>query len=247
MNYNGIRITTLWLDLDDTIIDFTTNAHTSLIKMWRNEPLLQRLFRSPDEWAICYERHNKALWAQYNVGQITRDYLRLQRFLRPLAEAGASETESFEAARRYDTLYLDYLAAEKVLMPGALELLKWLRQRGDVRIGILSNGFKDVQFRKMMTAGINPYIDIVVLSDDIGINKPDTRLYQYAMERAEDIEPRHHLMIGDNPETDIAGALSAGWNAILYNPRNIHNPYTPAVSEISTLSVNALRNTPLYF
>lgn len=242
MNYNGNTITTLWLDLDDTIIDFSTNAYTSLIKMWRNEPLLQRLFQSPDEWAKCYERHNKALWTQYNVGQITRDYLRLQRFLRPLAEAGASETKSLEAAHRYDTLYLDYLAAEKALMPGAMELLKWLRQRGDVKIGILSNGFKEVQFRKMTTAGINSYIDIVVLSDDIGINKPDIRLYKYAMDRAKDTDPRHHLMIGDNPETDIAGAIAAGWSAIFYNPHCLptdtlpdHIFHTSNLSDITKL------------
>lgn len=236
MIYNGNRITTVWLDLDDTIIDFTTNANTALTKMWRDLPLLQRLFANPEKWSECYERHNMALWAQYNVGAITREYLRMQRFLRPLTEAGATEEEALEAAKCYDTLYLDYLADEKELMPGALELLKWLHERGDVRTGILSNGFKEVQFRKMKRAGIDQYIDIVVLSDDIGVNKPDKRIYDYAMQQSGDHAPLHHLMIGDNPATDIAGAISGGWNAIYYNPRHSRTDIQLPVREISNLS-----------
>ncbi len=116
-------------------------------------------------------------------------------------------------ARRYDTLYLDYLAREKALMPGAIDLLRTIRDRG-LRIGCLSNGFKEVQFRKIRTAGLEPWIDLVVLSDDIGVNKPDRRIFEYAMERSGDTDPTHHLMIGDNPDTDIRGALGAGWHAV---------------------------------
>ncbi len=81
-------LTTIWVDLDDTLIDFTTNAHTSLVKMWHDEPILQQYFQSPEIWAERYEIHNMALWAKYNVGDISRDYLRLQRFMLPLTEAG---------------------------------------------------------------------------------------------------------------------------------------------------------------
>lgn len=212
------HISTVWVDLDDTLIDFTTNARTALTKMWHDEPQLQHYFPTPDIWAERYEDHNMALWARYNVGQITRDYLRLQRFLMPLTEAGMPSAEAEPLARQYDTLYLDYLAREKALMPGAMDLLEYLRSRG-VRIGCLSNGFKEVQFRKIRNAGLEPWIDIVVLSDDIGINKPDRRIFDYAMQRTADTDPSHHLMIGDNPQTDIAGALASGWPAIWYHPR----------------------------
>ena len=196
-------ITTVWVDLDDTLIDFTTNL---------------------------------TLWAQYNVGRITRDYLRHQRFYLPLSEAGASEAEADTTARRFDTLYLDYLAREKALMPGAMDLLKYLRSRG-MRIGCLSNGFKEVQYRKIRSAGLEPWIDIVVLSDDIGINKPDPRIFDYAMQRTADTHPRHHLMIGDNPTTDIAGARRAGWPAIWYHPRRAFPgvPCPPGATEITDL------------
>lgn len=218
MTIDFTNISTVWVDLDDTLIDFTTNAHTSLVKMWCDEPSLQRYFATPELWADRYEAHNMALWARYNTGDISRDYLRLQRFLMPLTDAGMPMAEAEPLARRYDTLYLDYLAREKALMPGAMDLLKFLRAKG-VRIGCLSNGFKEVQFRKIRTAGLDPWIDIVVLSDDIGINKPDRRIFDYAMQQTGDTDPTHHLMIGDNPQTDIAGAVNAGWTAIWYHPR----------------------------
>lgn len=218
MNYAGHEITTVWLDLDDTLIDFTTNARAALTEMWRDEKLLQKLFATPDDWAESYERYNMALWARYNLGEISRDYLRMERFRRPLVEGGLSDAGARAVATRFDPLYLDHLAAQRALMPGATELLKWLRTRSDIKIGILSNGFKEVQYRKIHTAGLDPYIDLTVLSDDIGINKPDPRLFEYAMQRAADTEPSHHLMVGDNPVTDVGGALGAGWNAIWYHP-----------------------------
>ena len=221
MKYNGLDITTVWVDLDDTLIDFTTNAHSALVRMWHDESCLQKLFPSPGVWAELYERHNMALWALYNVGKITRGHLRMERFRLPLAEAGMPDDEARRTSLRFDTLYLDYLAQEKNLRPGAIELLQWLR-KCNVNIGILSNGFKEVQFRKIKTAGLEPYIDLVVLSDDIGINKPDIRIYRHAMQQTGDINPHHHLMIGDNPDTDIAGAVRAGWAAIWYRPERAH-------------------------
>lgn len=212
-----MSLTTIWVDLDDTLIDFHTNAAAALTAMWREEPLLERLFASPELWADRYEHFNLALWDRYNRGEIERDYLRMERFRRPLAEAGLPDAEARATSVRYDPLYLGLLAQGRALMPGAMELMKWLRTRA-VTIGCLSNGFKDVQFRKIRTAGLEPYFDLVVLSDDIGVNKPDRRLFDYAMQRAGDTDPSRHLMIGDNPSTDIAGALGAGWYALYYKP-----------------------------
>ncbi len=209
-------ISTVWLDLDDTLIDFRTNSHVALVKLWQDEMPLQRYFADADVWVKNYETHNLALWAQYSAGDITREFLRMQRFILPFTDAGMPHDEAEHLARRYDTLYLDYLAREKALIPGAMELLEFLRRKG-VQIGCLSNGFKEVQFRKIRNAGLESWIDLVVLSDDININKPDIRLFQYAMNRAGDDSPKHHLMIGDNPQTDISGAIGAGWSAVWYH------------------------------
>ena len=100
---------------------------------------------------------------------------------------------------------------------GAKELLSFLRAHR-YNIGVLSNGFKDVQHHKLANTGLDTMVDLTVLSDDIGINKPAPSLYIHAMERSGDCDKGHHMMIGDNLLTDIAGAIGAGWHAVHFDP-----------------------------
>jgi len=243
MNYNGHDIKVVWVDLDDTIIDFTANARASLTIMYDNEPLLRQLYPSEALWAETYERHNMTLWAKYNVGIIKRDFLRMERFRLPLTEAGLPDAEARTVSKRFDTLYLDLLARQKRLVPRAMELLTVLRTK-KVTIGVLSNGFREVQFRKIDSAGLTPYIDTVVLSDDIGINKPDTRIFIHAMKRTADADPTHHLLIGDNLQTDISGAINAGWSAIWLNRTTVTAP-SPACPDTAVEVHNLYDIIPL--
>jgi len=233
MKYNGDEIAVVWLDLDDTLIDFHTNSRRALHRLYKVARLDSR-WPVAEEWIDCYERYNQRLWAEYAAGEITRDHLRMERFRLPLVEGGYSDEEGRRLSARFDTEYLDYLAEERELVPGALGLLEALRRAG-VTIGILSNGFAEVQYRKIRRAGLEPYIDIVVLSDDIDVNKPDVRLYRYAQERAGVAEACRHLMIGDNPDTDIRGAVNAGWYAVLFDPQLKSPDITPRVAALDGL------------
>lgn len=211
------KIRVVWVDLDDTLIDFKANSRSALTRLWANHGF-QRLWPTPQEWIEAYEHHNVPLWVDYSVGNISAATLRAERFRRPLSDAGMSDEEALSIFPDLDRDYLDNLAMEKQLVPGATELLHHLRQQG-YTIGILSNGFADVQYRKIERAGLSPLIDLTVLSDDIGVTKPDIRLFQYAQGLTEwPDKPDAHLMIGDNPATDIGGALAAGWSAIWFNP-----------------------------
>lgn len=207
----------IWLDLDDTLIDFKANSLIAL-RLTYADCRLDRYFSSCDEWVDRYMHHNHMLWERYNRAEISQDYLRMHRFLDPIREHNDIRADSFAAeSRLMDTIYLDHLAEQKCMIDGATQLIDHLRTRA-YNIGILSNGFTDVQHRKLHTVGLDDKVDLVVLSDDIGVNKPDTRLYIHAMKRAQLTDPARHLMIGDNPDTDIAGALQAGWHAIHYTP-----------------------------
>ena len=208
----------VWLDLDDTLIDFHANSQAAL-RLTYDECHLDRYFASCDEWVDSYMRHNHALWDRYNRAEITQAYLRMHRFLDPVSEKCPSVCEAsfVDEANRLDRVYLDLLARQKSLVDGAKELVEYLRAHS-YNIGVLSNGFTDVQHRKMHTVGLDTLVDVVVLSDDIGVNKPETRIYAHARERAGVTDPSAHIMIGDNPATDIAGALRAGWRAVLYSP-----------------------------
>ena len=209
----------VWFDLDDTVWDFTHNSLEALAQLYRAEHL-DRWWADVDAWRDNYHRHNTALWALYTPGKIDRDTLRRERFRRPLIDAGVDAATAESMAGHLDSEYLRRLALLPATMEGARETLTALRAAG-CRIGILSNGFKDTQQQKLRSAGLDTLVDLVVLSDDINVNKPDRRIYDYARQRAAALYPEVRcapsdcLMVGDNIDTDIRGALNAGWDAVL--------------------------------
>lgn len=224
----------IWLDLDDTLWDFKANSRVALEGLY-NDYDLKRWFATAAEWIGCYERHNHALWDQYNKALISKEYLMTERFRRPLQEAGSPLVSEY--SRQFDGEYLDRLADCTRLIDGAIELLEAIRKRG-YRTGILSNGFTEVQYRKIRNSGLEPYIDYVVLSDDIGVNKPDVRLFRYA-EKVCGSDASRCLMIGDNPDTDIAGAIAAGWKAIYFSRKGDVHASVPTVRSLRLITDHA--------
>lgn len=227
----------VWLDLDDTLQDFHANSHQALLRLYEAEQL-HRWHSSAEAWVECYMRHNATLWEQYNVAAITKDQLRHQRFSLPLIESGCPSATADTLSPKLDITYLDFLAQGRIMIPGAVELLRHLKSKG-YRIGILSNGFKEVQYRKIKTAEIERYIDCIVLSDDIGINKPDRRIYDHALSKTGGI-PQRTIMIGDNPATDIDGAIRAGWHAIHFNRDGASTPHPTATVVTSLQKIHSL-------
>lgn len=243
MNSNGKAILDsgntdmVWLDLDDTLIDFQANSLRALRNVYEQEKL-DRFFSDAEHWIDRYHHYNSLLWKDYAAGNVSRDYLKMERFRLPLTEAGVSFAQATELSHRLDPVYLTLLAQEKQLVPGALELLERIRRHG-LPVGILSNGFVEVQHRKIASAGLTDMIDMVVLSDDIGVNKPDKRLYEHAMRVSGFSTPERHIMIGDNPDTDISGAINAGWQAIHFiaDPHISPSEHCPAVNNLSLIEI----------
>ena len=239
MIYEGSRIKTVWFDLDDTLIDFRTNSRAALRIVYDSVEPIRLLFADAEAWTERYEFHNHRLWDQYSRAEIDRDTLRMERFRHPLAEAGMTDAEARRLSEFLDTYYLDRLAEQKNLIPGAIELIDAIKNRWpDIRIGVLSNGFADVQHRKIRNAGLQDKIDLTVLSDDIDVNKPDRRLFEHAARMAASEQPDSNLLIGDNPTTDIAGALCAGWHAVWFDRNGdapAHAPDAPRCARATTL------------
>ena len=118
--------------------------------------------------------------------------------------------------------YLDVLSQQKTLVPGAVELLDYLTERG-YPLYILSNGFAEVQSRKLESGGISHYFKRLILSDEIGITKPDRRLFDYALQIV-GAAASETLIVGDNYDADILGAMNAGWKTIYFNRDNLVIP-----------------------
>lgn len=116
-----------------------------------------------------------------------------------------------ELANHYDTEFGNH----NVIFPNSEPLLKELKARGYV-VGVITNGPSYLQNHKMETSGLKKYCDIIVVSGDVGVHKPDPRLFVYAAEQL-GLKPEECTYVGDHPINDIQGALAAGMKAIRMN------------------------------
>lgn len=215
------RYKNLFIDLDDTVYDFSAASEESFRETYE---LLQygRFFDSFEHYLSIYKPYNLELWRIYGEGKITKEELNKRRYSYPLECVGIHDQE---LADTFCKEALSRIPTKGPLMPGAIELLEYLRPK--YRMFILSNGFKELQSRKMHAAGIDKYFDELILSEDIGVNKPNRELYDYALQKTGSTL-EESLMIGDMFETDITGAANIGMEQIYYNPKGKQgHPFVP--------------------
>lgn len=210
----------IFFDLDDTIWNFTENSSKSLEILYARSPILRKLFKSLEEFVEIYHRNNALMWQLYSRGEVTTKELKLERWRRTLA------TRQFEVltavCEELEFNYLEILAQGKEIIPGVYELLQELTK--EYLLAVLSNGFTKTQYKKLLFSGLDKFITRIIVSEEIGINKPDSRLFDYAINETGATKP--YLMIGDNGETDVFGAMRAGWYAIWYNPLDKQFPFS---------------------
>ena len=200
----------IFFDLDDTLFDFTKASVISLLRLWDESASIRQRFDNPDKFLEEYHIHNKRMWQLHESGRITAEFLKTERF-RLTVFPGLHGEDILKESRRLNDRYLWMLGECEEPVEGARDILCDLSQR--YLIGVLTNGFTEVQYRKLRSTGLDRFIQRMVISDEIGIQKPDPRLFRYA-ERETGASPETTIMIGDNPDNDIQGALNAGWHAI---------------------------------
>lgn len=209
------RYDVLFIDLDDTLYDFTSNSTNAYREVYALMDY-DRWFDDFDHYYRLYWERNRELWVLYGDNKITKEQLNAERYTYPLHAMGVPDAEAVGA--RFWEESMKRLPLGKLLMPHAREVLEYLRPR--YKMYILSNGFSELQARKMQSAGIGHYFDGVVLSDDIGVNKPHRAIFEHALHVAGATADRA-LMIGDNYEVDAKGAYGAGIDQVFYNAAGI--------------------------
>lgn len=205
------RYSTIFIDLDDTLWDTQSNNKEALREIydkrgWENH------FPSFQHFHDIYLPINNHLWDLYAQGKISKPELIRRRITEPLATA--IHVDEATATAINDEL-LAYTSAKTKLIDGAKELSEYLHSK--YQLVIVSNGFEEVQYKKMRGAGIESYFQHVVLSDQVGTNKPHPEIFSVALQKA-NAQPDEVLMIGDSWTSDIVGAKNSGIDQMWFNP-----------------------------
>jgi putative hydrolase of the HAD superfamily len=217
----------LLFDLDDTLWNFKENSKVALHNIF-DQYNLQHYYATFDEYFNCFEEHNKTLWRLYGKQQITKSFLHVERFLAPLRPFGILDTS---LAGEMGAAYLDRCAEKTATMPHAIETLQYLQPWYD--LSIISNGFGEVQYKKLHRSGLSSYFSHVFLSETIGFHKPKPEFFA-AVLRELGASKEECLVIGDNYEVDIEGAMAFGLDQVYY------------VSDEQTLENRSFPTPPTY-
>lgn len=203
----------LFFDLDHTLWDFEKNAHECLIDIYDNFNLKAL---GVDDVALFCEKFSEAnhhYWALLEQKLITTDQLRRSRFKTAFASVGVEIEEDF--GLEINDFFLQLLPTKKALIDGAIEVLDYLKP--NYQLHILSNGYTGLQTQKMTSSGILHYFEELITVDKAKALKPDRAIFDYAL-KCTNASSSTSLMIGDNYEADIRGAMNADFHVVFYNP-----------------------------
>ena len=200
-------------DADNTLLNFDAAENKALAETLVNYGI------EPDaETVQTYRTINEELWRQLEKGQIRREKLfseRFSRFLKAIDAAG----DGVEMNR----FYLEQLSTHPDLM--SPEVMDVLRELSEVAtLAIVSNGAQMVQTRRLAESGVMNFMEDVFISEKMGCEKPNARIFDAAL-RALGVENREHvLVVGDSLTSDIQGGVNAGLDTCWFNPNHTENP-----------------------
>jgi putative hydrolase of the HAD superfamily len=201
----------VFFDLDDTLWDFEQNSKRVLVDLFREFSLDEKLHCDFDTFHHTYKKENQTLWSLYYRKEIDKLYLRNHRFNRAFNLFGY---DNYEENLRISEQYLLRSPHGTVLKENCVPVLRYLQHH--YHLHIITNGFKEVQDIKLKASGIQTFFHQVIISEEHGLTKPDPAIFRLA-EKLTQAEPNQCVMIGDNLESDIAGAKNAGWDAIFFH------------------------------
>lgn len=226
----------VFLDLDDTILDFKKAEAAALSKTLTEHGL------APTSTIIArYSAINESFWKALERGEVTREQVLLNRF-KVLFEEFGIDCDAFKVKTTYEA----HLGEGHYFIDGAEALLEALH--GKYKLYLASNGTTHVQTGRIKSAGIARYFEEIFISQVVGVNKPSIEFFSRCFSKIENFKKEEAIIIGDSLSSDIAGGRNAGIRTCWFNPHGAPMPTdtkpdftVKALDEIPTL-LEALQN-----
>jgi putative hydrolase of the HAD superfamily len=205
----------LFFDLDHTLWDFDANAKEALTEIYALFELSAIITSPFDDFYRRYLYHNEVLWDRYHKGLISADELKWKRMWRTLLDFKIGDEV---LSKKMSEKFLEILPTKKLLFPYTREILDYLRDKEYV-LHLITNGFEKTQWSKLNNSGLGHYFTHVITSEASNSLKPKKEIFEYAMNKATASLPES-IMIGDNLDADIQGAINAGMDSVFVNHIN---------------------------
>ena len=215
MNYKLVLI-----DLDDTLFDYPKTEEVAFRNTFEELGFFVESDLGNAKKEEIYEKIkdrykdvNLQLWKDLEKGAVDKDRLKVVRFEKIIEEFDL-KYNPYEMSE----LYLKKLGEGIFPFEATEKLCEYLHSK--YKIGIVTNGIKEVQHSRIENSTIAKYIDKIIISDEFGVNKPDKRIFEYAMNYFEIMDKSEVIMIGDSLGADIKGGQNAGIDTCWVNLRN---------------------------
>jgi len=202
-------------DLDHTLWDFERNSSETIHQLYKSYQLEKYNLFSEPEFLKKFKEINSRLWNLYDLNEIDKEYLREERFRLVLGELGLKNDK---VADKLSRDYLTICPAKEHVIPHAYEVLAYLKDR--YQLHIITNGFVDIQDKKLHHSKLRDYFKNIITSEGAGHKKPNRGIFDYALDIL-GASNKDCIMVGDNIETDIRGAINFNIDIIFFNPDRI--------------------------
>ena len=203
-------ITDVFFDLDHTLWDFDANSTLAFKKIFSEHPSI-----NVHEFISIYLPINTSLWKLYQVNKISNEELRYRRLKESFD--GLNYAISDAEINQLAIDYIAFLPENNLLFDGAFEILDYLSKK--YKLHIITNGFAEVQTKKIVNSNIASYFFTVTNSEMAGVKKPNPIIFDHAVKIANTSKEKS-IMIGDCIDADVNGALNYGMDAVFFNPHN---------------------------
>ena len=202
MNYEVIIF-----DADETLFDFKKSER----KAFKNAMLEIGIQYDENYHLKIYQGINTAIWKEFEEGLITQEKLKVERFERLFNKLNI-EFDASEFAKSY----MKHLADGSFLLDDSIELVETLHN--NYTLSIVTNGLTSVQEKRIRKSVIANYFKDIVISEEIGVSKPNPKIFEHALENISQADKSKVLMIGDSLTSDIQGGINFEIDTCWYNP-----------------------------